>query len=120
MPSRRRATTSCGRLHRCWLSIHPEPDLLPGRRHFDPVMVPRLLPRLWLLDVRRAPLRFRYRLVGTVHIETGGEDPTGQWLDETHPAFAASPAFPQYRAVAQDRMIAFYRGMPTYVIQPPT
>src|SRR3546814_9213349 len=37
-----------------WHSIHP-PQGLPGRRHFDPVDVPWLLPHIWLLDVFRDP-----------------------------------------------------------------
>ncbi len=37
-------------IHAYWQSIRPAPELLPGRQHFDPVAIPRLLARL------RAPL----------------------------------------------------------------
>ncbi len=48
-----------------WRRIRPA-DLLPGRTHFDPVEVPRLLPYLGLLDVVREPrTRFKGRMAGT-------------------------------------------------------
>src|SRR3546814_18827524 len=48
-----------------WQSIHPAGGGLPGRRHLDPVDIPELLPNIWMIDVKRGPLRFRFRLVGT-------------------------------------------------------
>jgi hypothetical protein len=104
-------------LHRYWRAIHPAATQLPGRRHFDPVAVPQLLPWLWLVEVHRAPLRFKYRLVGTVHVEAEGRDPTGLWLDEAHSSFLASSAFAHFRAVAERGEISFYRGPPVYVIK---
>jgi hypothetical protein len=65
-------------------SIAPA-GLLPGRQHFDPVAIAVALPRLVLLDVQRAPLRYRYRLVGTKEVELYGHDPTGRWYDEVRP-----------------------------------
>jgi hypothetical protein len=47
-----------------WLSVAP-PGRLPGRQHIRPEDLVPMLPRLWMLDVHRNPLRFRYRLVGT-------------------------------------------------------
>src|SRR3546814_691455 len=67
-----------------WHSIHP-PQGLPGRRHFDPVDVPWLLPHIWLLDVFRDPWRFRMRLVGTGIVAHAGRDSTGRWLDDAFP-----------------------------------
>jgi hypothetical protein len=71
-------------LYRYWLSICPSSGL-PGRRHFDPVAVPDLLPGIWLLDVQRHPFRLRYRLAGTGIVEAIGHEVTGQWLDDAHP-----------------------------------
>ena len=52
-------------LYEYWKSITPDPGRLPGRQHLDPADIPTLLPNIWLLDVLEAPLRFRYRLIGT-------------------------------------------------------
>lgn len=104
-------------LHRYWLSIRPTEGTLPGRKHFDPLDVPKLLPWLWLIDVQRAPLRFRYRLIGTVHVDTEGRNRTGQWLDEAHPHFRNSLAHGQFVAAVERREVAFYRGPPTYVVR---
>ncbi|HXP32117.1 MAG TPA: hypothetical protein VN832_13570 [Stellaceae bacterium] len=104
-------------LHRYWRSIAPHPGDLPSRQHFDPMMVPRLLPWLWLIDVIHDPLRFKYRLIGTVHVEAAGWNGTGLWLDQAHPKFVDSIAFPQFCAVANEGVLAFYSGPPTYVIK---
>lgn len=103
-------------LYRYWLSIRPSPGLIPGRRNFHPTDVPRLLQWIWLADVQRVPLRFKYRLVGTAHVEAAGSNPTGQWYDAVHPRFRGSTAYPQFVAVAEEAQIAFYRGPPVYVV----
>ncbi|HYL33041.1 MAG TPA: hypothetical protein VEU53_07845 [Stellaceae bacterium] len=105
-----------GDLYRYWLSIQPSPGLLPGRRNFHPTDVPRLLQWIWLVDVQRAPLRFKYRLVGTAHVDAASADPTGRWYDEAHPRFRQSTAYPQFVAVAEQAQVAFYCGPPVYVI----
>jgi hypothetical protein len=99
-------------LHRYWLSIRPARGRLPGRRHFDPVAVPRLLPWIFLLDVERAPLRFRYRLVGSEEVAALGCDPTGRWCDELVADFAAAPTYPQWVATAEEGRIAYHHGLP--------
>jgi hypothetical protein len=103
-------------LYHYWLSIRPRPTLLPGRKQFSPHAVPRLLRSIWLVDVRRDPLRFKYRLVGTEHVEAAKSDPTGRWYDEAHPRFTQSSAYAQFTAAAERAEIAFYRGPPVYVI----
>lgn len=55
---------------------------LPGRRDFDPLEMPQLLPHLTLFDVERDPLRFRIRLVGTAIVAAMGRDTTGLYLDQ--------------------------------------
>ena len=105
-----------GDLYRYWLSIRPSPALLPGRRNFHPTDIPRLLQWIWLVDVQHAPLRFKYRLVGTAHVEAANDNPTGRWYDEVHPRFGQSTAYPQFVAVAEHAQVAFYRGPPVYVI----
>jgi hypothetical protein len=97
-------------LYRCWLSIHPARGVLPGRQHFDPVMVPRLLPWLWLIAFEREPLRFRYRLVGTEGVAALGRDATGKWVDEVHPRFNASSAYLQFVAAVERGETGFHKG----------
>ena len=59
-----------------WQSIHPSRGL-PGRRHFDPCDIPRLLPNLALVDVQLDPLGFTWRLMGTGVARIFGRDHTG-------------------------------------------
>src|SRR3546814_7649374 len=80
-------------LYDYWQSIRPNDLALPGRRHFDPLDIPELLPNIWMLDVKRDPLRFRFRLIGTEIVRFTGRDSTGQWLDEVYPGYAESDAF---------------------------
>jgi len=97
-------------LYTYWQSIHPEggPEgkALPGRRHFDPIDIPDLLPNIWLIDVVRdaqhdgAP-RFRFRLVGTQIVKFTGRDATGLWLDEVYPAYETTEAYRAHRAVCE-------------------
>jgi len=98
-----------------WRSLARAPDVLPSRAGFDPAQVPKLLPYVWMLDVQRAPLRFRYRLIGTAHTTATGRDYTGQWMDEAHAAqrVQESPLYPELRAVAEEGRPAFRSGPPT-------
>lgn len=54
------------------------------RADFDPVDVPRLLPHVWLFDVLREPLDFRYRVVGTNIVAAMKLDPTGRTLSAVY------------------------------------
>lgn len=47
-------------LYEYWHSKRPSDAALPGRQHVDPLEIPSLLPHLFLIDVVREPLRFRY------------------------------------------------------------
>lgn len=95
------------RLYTYWRSIHP-PAGLPGRQHIDPTTIPDLLPDVYMVDVIRTPLRFRYRLVGTEFAQRMGHDLTGQYLDEAHPGFA--DVIKQYVAVVEQREPAYRNG----------
>src|SRR5690606_4182943 len=59
---------------------------LPGRADIDPVDLAPLLPRIYLVDVIRSDdhpvLGFRYRLLGTEHLQINGRELTGMTLDE--------------------------------------
>jgi hypothetical protein len=97
-------------LHRYWESIRPRDGVLPARRHFDPVDIPELLPNIWMIDVQRAPLRFRFRLVGTEIVKFTGRDVTGRWLDEVFPGYQASDAFRVHSAVAEGGRPGYRKG----------
>jgi hypothetical protein len=101
-------------LYRYWLGIHPARGLIPGRQHFDPVDVPRLLPWMWLIEFQRHPLRFKYRLVGTEHVQALGRDPTSAWLDEVHPRFTTSSGYRQFVTAVGRGEMGFHRGASVY------
>ncbi len=104
------------RLYDHWRAVHPASGGLPGRQHVDPAAIPELLPWLWMLDVERDPLRFRYRLVGTEQVSAMGADMTGRYLDEAHPRFLTSLTYPDYVAAAERAEIRYHRGPPTFHI----
>ena len=104
-------------LYRYWLAIAPGPGVLPGRQHFDPTAVPRLLRWMWLVEFEREPLRFRYRLVGTEHVTALGRDATGEWLEQAHPHFTLSSAYQQFVAAAEFAMPGYYWGRPVYYLR---
>jgi hypothetical protein len=54
----------------------------PIRTDIDPTEIKPLLPYIGLVDVERAPLRFRYRLTGTEITKCYGLELTGHYLDE--------------------------------------
>lgn len=98
-----------------WLSICPASGL-PGRQHVDPAAIPRLLPYVFLIDVERAPLRFRYRLVGTAYIELMGRDLTGCYLDEVHPTFDGEVR-EHYTAAVEQRQPVYRRGQVMFAVE---
>jgi hypothetical protein len=57
-------------------------DGLPGRSHFNAERMIPWLPHICIVDAIRAPLRFRFRLMGSGCIRYAGADHTGKWIDE--------------------------------------
>ncbi len=100
-------------IHAYWESIRPSPDLLPGRQHFDPVDVPRLLSWIWLANVERDPLRFRYRLTGTEHVMAMNGDYTGRLVGEKNPDFLTTPQGTHYVAAVEQGIVGYFSGKPT-------
>ncbi len=106
-------------LYAHWRRIRPAPDLLPGRRHFDPIDVPGALASIWLLDVQREPLRFRYRLIGSNVVRMIGGDFTGQWFDEARPALGkVMPKLVRYRLMVETGRATWRRGAPLLALDP--
>ncbi len=97
-----------------WRRIRPGPGRLPGRQHFDPVDVPKLLPFTGLVDILREPdLRLKVRLAGSKIAETLGPGLVGHYLDELVPNFAATLVAQDYFRVATDGIPVWYRGKQT-------
>jgi hypothetical protein len=101
-------------LWRYWQSRAPAPHLLPGRQHLVPSEIQGLLRNVFLCDVVREPVRFRYRLIGSTISSLMERDDTGAWLDEAHPQFAGSVAEAEFVAAAEAARPAYYRGPPTF------
>lgn len=55
---------------------------LPRRDEIDPVELRTVLPYLSIMEFAEAPLRFKFRLIGTELARFYGQDVTGKWLDE--------------------------------------
>ena len=55
---------------------------MPSRGDLHPGHIPKLLPLVSLIDVERAPARYRFRLVGTRLFDIYGRDLTGAYVDE--------------------------------------
>jgi hypothetical protein len=85
---------------------------LPDRSGFDPVDMPDLLPRLWLLDVRHEPFDLVYRLCGTKEADSLEFEPTGRsFLDVHRERIAAVPdILTRYRDMARDGIATWRRG----------
>ena len=106
------------RLRDYWQSIHPPGGGLPGRQHLDPLDIADLLPLVWMVDVQPEPLRFRYRLLGTLHVAAMGRDYTGRWLDEAHENFLTHAAYPHYVSVVRDKVPSYRKGKPGFHVDP--
>ena len=97
-----------------WQSICPL-GRLPGRIHFDPLDIPKLLPNIRLLDVIEiGPHRYRVRLIGTEHTKQLGYDPTGQWYETITSWFRNSVVERDLEQVCQLKQ-PIYRKGPTIV-----
>lgn len=82
---------------------------LPSRAMIDPVELRSLMPYVWMLDVHRAPWRFRYRLAGTRFVAALGRDLTNRWYDEARPlAYTANRT--RLITAARDGVATWRRG----------
>ncbi len=57
---------------------------MPARPNLDPFAVKSHLGNLFLVDVEREPLRFRYRLVGTKITNAVRRDVTGRYFEDIY------------------------------------
>ncbi len=104
--------------HDYWTAAAP-PGRLPGRQHILPEEMVAMLSRLWLLDVHRDPLRYRYRLCGTEMVRSLRREVTGCWLDEVHPELIANPhSRDRFRFSVETGMSTWRSGPPLWVRDP--
>jgi hypothetical protein len=106
------------RFYEYWRSIHPA-EGLPGRQHFDPAAIFDLMPMVWIADVQREPLRFRYRLVGTAATQVFRKELTGRWFDEAHSDFVpAAPNYGEYKRAVETGAPVCSHGRPILNYEP--
>lgn len=92
-----------------WLSIHP-PSGLPGRRHFDPMDIPMLLPNICLVDVPTPSADFSFRLMGS-RVETFfGGNFTGKPFVSAYIKNHRSQAYVDMCGILGDRAPRWRRG----------
>jgi hypothetical protein len=97
------------------VSVAPE-GRLPGRQHIQPEEIPAFLSRMWMLDVCRDPLRYRYRLCGTELVRSLGREVTGMWLDEAHPQVLENPASRErFRYMLETGHPTWRKGAPLWI-----
>ena len=87
---------------------------LPARRDFDPLLeAPQLVRNMMLKDVQRAPLDFRYRLIGTGVRHHLRRDVTGQWMTAIPGQGPGNPLWAYHEQVVETGAPVFLR--PAYV-----
>ncbi|WP_374309685.1 PAS domain-containing protein [Dongia sp.] len=87
---------------------------VPDRADFDPVMeIPKLLPHIILFDVRRDPLDFRFRLVGSHVRQNLSRDYVGEWFSAIPNYAPGSTIWPRHQLVDELQKPMLQR--PTYV-----
>jgi len=105
-------------LHDYWRAVTP-PRRLPGRQHIVAEEIAPLWSRLWILDVYRDPLRYRYRLCGTEMVRSLGREVTGEWLDEVHPELIANAhSRERFRFTVETGSSTWRRGVPLWTRDP--
>jgi hypothetical protein len=109
-----------------WLSLRPGTDTLPGHQHFTASGVSALLPWMWLFEVHRPGLCFRFRGLGRDHVfrwrfQGGGHtvamgrENTGLWVDEVR-KLRSEPAYDRFINAVDQQAIGYYKGPPTFSV----
>jgi len=80
---------------------------MPLRSDIEPADLARHLPGIILVDVRRAPLDFVYRLVGTREVAARGSDPTGKRVAENWYGAEAADVVANYERVVASRSFLY-------------
>src|SRR5882672_7792623 len=96
---------SDARLHRffAYLEARRGERQFAARRDIDPLEFGYILGNVVLLDVQHEPLRFRYRLVGSVLAAGAGYDLTGSFVDDHPDAEYRTYVLARYRETVASR-----------------
>ncbi|MBI1774943.1 MAG: PAS domain-containing protein [Proteobacteria bacterium] len=89
--------------HDYWLSKHVD-NRLPSRSDIEPQEIPHLLSCLFLVDVAREPVSFRYRLVGTEIRRWANREFTGTAVNEKEYGPGWQSVFNAYLSAVHTRM----------------
>ena len=103
-------------LHRYWDGMRGG-RMMPTRHDLDPSETVKLLPHIYMVDVERDPLRFRYRLIGTAICAFLGRDYTGRAVDAATygEGDILSRLLRLFTAVVEARAPVAYKGNIWYV-----
>jgi len=96
------AAAQLGELVNYWMARRRTRDM-PSRADLDPADLRLLLRHVFLVDVLRDPLAFRYRLVGTNIVRVAGRDVTGLHVADAVPKRLRHAYVELYTAVAENR-----------------
>jgi hypothetical protein len=84
---------------------------LPARAEIDPTEITAVLPHLFMVDVERAPLRFRFRLIGTNIVQSVGRDFTGRTVSaENYSKGVLAEVLQIFTAVVETRRPVGWKG----------
>jgi len=87
-------------LYAYWIAKRGD-RLMPRRSDIKPSQITSLLPDIFILEVHH-PLRFRFRLVGTMICQRWRQNNTGRWLDELDFDGQREVTLEQYAYVARN------------------
>jgi len=79
------------------------PRRMPRRQDIDPIELRQHVGNLVLIDVEHAPLRLRYRLIGTTITTAMERDSTGKYYDEIYPATLRESIYESFRWIIANR-----------------
>ena len=80
---------------------------MPLRAEIDPNELRRHLPGITLVDVKREPLDFVYRLIGTREVAARGYDPTGRRVAENWFGANSQDVVSNYERVVASRSFLY-------------
>jgi len=80
---------------------------MPLRADIDPNAIRRHLPGISLVEVKRDPLDFVYRLIGTREVYARGNDPTGKRVAENWFGANAQDVVTNYERVVASRSFLY-------------
>jgi hypothetical protein len=81
--------------------------IMPRRADIDPNELRRHLPGIMLVEVKRDPLDFVYRLVGTREVAARGNDPTGKRVADFWFGANAKDVVANYERVVESRSFLY-------------